>query len=296
MTACLRWTQVNSVLNNIFYIIQEVLKIFQVIHALFLGRALRAREYSMPIRLPIVGVYVEQKVIPCPLALTHFFRFSSNYSLRVHPLSWPYLTCMRSARCQARADAMAAWTLARPLPLQRSRIVPSPLSITCPTLDPIMIIASPDPPNLLLAISSTINLNDIYMLPVLLWWDLQLDYSFAATAAINSSLTAASSSVSCKLLLLQICSVKQLLVVLVIHWEAFIILVISQKQPSDICKRISSLVGKDIELDAVGSQFESYFTAGQRRMCPCVMAWDAVPEQSCSLKLLRKPTFKSSWC
>ena len=55
------------------------------------------------------------------------------------------------------------------------------------------------------------------------------------------------------------------------------------------------LVGKDIELDAVGSQFHPYLTAGYVCIwwwCPCGVTWDTVPEQSWSLKLLRTPSFK----
>ena len=41
------------------------------------------------------------------------------------------------------------------------------------------------------------------------------------------------------------------------------------------------LVGKDIELDAGGRQFEPYLT-GVLACCwrPCGVTWDAVPEQS----------------
>ena len=44
-----------------------------------------------------------------------------------------------------------------------------------------------------------------------------------------------------------------------------------------------SLVGKDIELDPVGRQFEPYLTVGcvacRGWWHPCGVTWDAVPEQ-----------------
>ena len=54
------------------------------------------------------------------------------------------------------------------------------------------------------------------------------------------------------------------------------------------------LVGKDIELDAVGCQFKPYLTAGCVAWwwCPCGVTWHTVPEQSWLLKLLQTPSFK----
>ena len=65
---------------------------------------------------------------------------------------------------------------------------------------------------------------------------------------------------------------------------------------------MSSRVGKDAELDAVGSRFEPRLTAGcvcmrvarlrpLRR--PCGVAWDAAPEQSRLLKRRRKPACRT---
>ena len=54
---------------------------------------------------------------------------------------------------------------------------------------------------------------------------------------------------------------------------------------------MSCQVGKDIELDAMGHQFEPYLTARCVQVCMLEMPLDAVTKQSWFLKLRRKTAF-----
>ena len=82
----------------------------------------------------------------CRLALTHqnsnFLRFSSNYCVRIHPLSWPNLTYTRAVKCQSACRCNGGLTTA-PDPATAADSPPLgplllSLFLTSPPLDPII--------------------------------------------------------------------------------------------------------------------------------------------------------------